>query len=58
MNGHVITDRHRWDDVEYCTECGEKTIIKCQNQSCGEEIRGESTTPSNFPLAVGWPSTK
>lgn len=47
VNGHYITDRyhtlkHRREN--YCTKCGAKTIIECQN--CGAEIPGEDLDSS------------
>jgi len=42
LNGHVITDRFNTSPQfrkNFCTECGEKTITKCQ--SCGTDIPGD-----------------
>lgn len=42
LNGHVITDRYNTHPdfrKNFCTECGEKTITKCQH--CSADIPGD-----------------
>lgn len=45
LNGHVVTSMFNNSNfsAEYCEECGEHTITKCQN--CGENIRGKYEIP-------------
>ena len=41
LNGHIITDETgEGQEKDFCTDCGEPTIVKCPNERCNEPILG------------------
>ena len=45
INGHIINghyNNYSEHNSEFCSECGKKTIIKCEK--CGAKIRGYYNT--------------
>ena len=41
LNGHIITDETgKGQSKNFCTDCGEPTIVTCPNEGCNKPILG------------------